>query len=55
VVSFTPRPLYPRKIASGIHWKGGWKGPRTGLDDVERRKFFIVPELELQSLLSSSH
>jgi hypothetical protein len=26
----------PVEIATGTHWIGGWVGPRTGLDDVER-------------------
>jgi hypothetical protein len=30
--------------------KGGWVGPRTGLDDVEKRKFLILPGLELRPL-----
>jgi hypothetical protein len=34
VIRFTPRPLYPL----GIHWLGGWVGPRAGLDAVEKRK-----------------
>jgi hypothetical protein len=34
VVSFTPRPLYPRKIAPVTHWVGGWVGPRAVLDAV---------------------
>jgi hypothetical protein len=25
-------------------------GPRAGLDDVEKRKFLVLPELELQPL-----
>jgi hypothetical protein len=29
---------------------GGWVGPRSGLDVVERRKFLPVPELELRPL-----
>jgi len=36
--SFTPMPLYPRETAPGIHWKGGWEGPRAGLDTVVKRK-----------------
>jgi hypothetical protein len=36
VVSFTPRPLYTRGNSPGTHWIGGWVGPRTGLDVVER-------------------
>jgi len=31
VVSPTPRPLYPWE-RPGTHFKGGWVGPRTGLD-----------------------
>jgi hypothetical protein len=31
MVSFTPRPLYPPN-----HWIGGWVGPSTDLDDVEK-------------------
>jgi hypothetical protein len=26
-----------RERAFGTHWIGGWVGPRTGLDDVEKR------------------
>jgi hypothetical protein len=36
VVSFTPRPLYPRERASGTHCIGGWVDPRAGLDDMEK-------------------
>jgi hypothetical protein len=43
VMSFTSQPLYP-----DTHWTGGWVGPRTGLDDVEKRKFLILPGLELR-------
>jgi hypothetical protein len=32
VVSYTPQPLYPRKKSLGIHWIGGWVGPRAGLE-----------------------
>jgi hypothetical protein len=32
VVSFTPRPLYPRTL-----WIGGWVGSRVGLDAVAKR------------------
>jgi hypothetical protein len=27
-----------RERAPGTHWKGGWMGPRTGLDAVVKRK-----------------
>jgi hypothetical protein len=33
--------------ASSTHWIGGCVGPRTGLDDVEKRKILTLPELEL--------
>jgi hypothetical protein len=36
-----------RERALGIHWKGSWVGPRTKFDDVEKRKFLALPELEL--------
>jgi hypothetical protein len=51
VVSFTPRRLYPRrKCPPGTHWIGDWVGARSGLDDVEKRKFLTLPGLELQLL-----
>jgi hypothetical protein len=37
VVSFMPRPLYPRRKCPGTHWTGDWVGPRAGLDPAERR------------------
>jgi hypothetical protein len=49
VVSFTPRPLYPRERAPGTHWIGGWMDPQVGLNDV-KRKFLTLPGLELQPL-----
>jgi hypothetical protein len=36
--------------ASGTHWIGGWVNLRADLDDVEKRNFFTLPELELQPL-----
>jgi hypothetical protein len=50
VISFTLRPLYPREITPGTHSTGGRMGPRTDLDDVERRKIFLPPGLELKPL-----
>jgi hypothetical protein len=43
-------PLYTRERASGTHWTGGYVGPRARLDDVERRRIFPLPELELRIL-----
>jgi hypothetical protein len=38
VVSFTPRPLYPRERDPGTHWIGGWVGPTAVLDAVVKGK-----------------
>jgi hypothetical protein len=32
--------------APDAHGIGGWEGPRTGLDDVEKRRFLTLLELE---------
>jgi hypothetical protein len=40
----------PAERAPGNHWVGGWVGPRTGLDDVEKRKFLTLPGLDLRTL-----
>jgi hypothetical protein len=33
-----PDRFTPEEIALGTAWIGGWVGPRTVLDEVERRK-----------------
>jgi hypothetical protein len=39
VVSVTPRQRFtPGEITPGTHWRGGWVGPRAGLDAEARRK-----------------
>jgi hypothetical protein len=40
----------PGERVPGTHWIGGWVDSRTGLDDVEKRKFLTLPGLELRSL-----
>jgi hypothetical protein len=45
-----PGRFTPRERAPGTHWIGVCVGLRAGLDDVEKRKFFILPGLELRSL-----
>jgi hypothetical protein len=40
----------PGERAPGTHWIRDWMGPRTGLDDVEKIKFFTPPGLELLPL-----
>jgi hypothetical protein len=50
-----PGRFTPGERAPGTHWIGGWVGPRTGLDDVETRKFLTLPRLELRSLSRPAH
>jgi hypothetical protein len=40
------------RFTPGTHWTGDWEGPSAGLDDVEKRKFLTLPELELQPRVS---
>jgi hypothetical protein len=40
----------PRERAPGTHWMGVWVDPRAGLEDVEKRKFFLLPGLEIRPL-----
>jgi hypothetical protein len=32
------------------HWIGGWVGPRTGLDKVERRKILPLPVKHVRNI-----
>jgi hypothetical protein len=41
--------------ATGTHWIGGWVGPRTSLDDMERRKILLLPGLKLPPLSHPAH
>jgi hypothetical protein len=36
--------------APGTHWIGSLVDPRAGLDDLEKRKFFPLPGLEIRPL-----
>jgi hypothetical protein len=40
----------PGERAPSTHWIGGWVGSRTGLDDIEKREFLLLPGLELRLL-----
>jgi hypothetical protein len=40
----------PAERDPDIHWTGGWVGPRAGLDDLEKRKFLILPGFKLWRL-----
>jgi hypothetical protein len=43
----SPCRFTPGERAPGTHWIGGWVDPRAGLDNAEKRKFLILPGLEL--------
>jgi hypothetical protein len=43
-----PGPFTPRERASVTRWIGGWVDPRAGLDDVEKKKYLILPGLEVR-------
>jgi hypothetical protein len=56
VVNFMPRPLYPPgERAPGTHWIGGYVDPRTGLGNMEKRKFLPLPGLKLWPLGHPAH
>jgi hypothetical protein len=38
------------RVTPGTPWIGSWVGPRTGLDDMEKRKFLPLPRLEIRLL-----
>jgi hypothetical protein len=40
----------PGERAPGTNWIGGWVDPRTGVDNVEKKKFFTLLGLELRPL-----
>jgi hypothetical protein len=45
-----PGRFTPGEKAPGTHWIGGWVDPRSGLDNVEKRKFLTIQGLELRPL-----
>jgi hypothetical protein len=40
----------PGRFTLGTHWIGDWVSPRASPDDMEKRKFLILPGLELRPL-----
>jgi hypothetical protein len=48
-----PGRFTPGERAPDIHWKGGFVGPRTNLDDVQKGKFLTLRGLELKPLCRS--
>jgi hypothetical protein len=47
-----PADLPPGKDPPGTLWIGGWVGPRTGMDYVERREILPLTGLELRAFSS---
>jgi hypothetical protein len=37
-----PGRFTPRERVPGTHWKGGWEGPRAGLDTVMKRNSYQI-------------
>jgi hypothetical protein len=50
-----PGRFTPGERAPDTHWIGGSVGPRSGLDDVEKRKFFALQGLDLRPLGHTAH
>jgi hypothetical protein len=46
------RLLYPWEKALGTHWIGGRVGSKSRMDNVEKRKFLPLLELELDLLVT---
>jgi hypothetical protein len=46
--------LPPDKQPFGTDWIGGWVGLRSGVNDVEKRKFLTLPGLELRAISRSA-
>jgi hypothetical protein len=42
--------ITPGERVPGAHWIRGWVGPTAGLDAAEKRKFLILPGLQLRHL-----
>jgi hypothetical protein len=45
-----PGRFNPVKRTPVSHWLGSWVGPRTSLNDVDKRKFLILSGLDLRPL-----
>jgi hypothetical protein len=53
--SSRPGRFTPRERAPGTHWIGGWMGPRTGLDDMEKGEFLEPTGTQTRPLGCSAH
>jgi len=54
VVKATPRPLYPRE-SPDTHCKGGWVGPRAGLEGCGKSHPPGIPSPDSPALSESLH
>jgi hypothetical protein len=50
-----PGRFTPTREKPGTHWIWGCVDPRSGLDDVGKRKFLTLPGLELRPLGRPAH
>jgi hypothetical protein len=50
-----PDSFTPRERVHSTHWRRDSVGPRVALDDVKKRKFLIIPGLELRTLRRPAH
>jgi hypothetical protein len=50
VINFTPHSLYTLEKSPRYPLDRRLRGPRPGMDDLEKRKFFTLPELKLRPL-----
>jgi hypothetical protein len=50
-----PSRFTPKERAPGNHWIGGWVDHRTGLNDMEKRKFLTLPGLKLRPIGHPAH
>jgi hypothetical protein len=50
-----PAALPPGKQPPGTHWMEGLVDPRAGLEDMNKRKFLILPGLDLRPLGRPAH
>jgi hypothetical protein len=50
-----PGRFTPGKTAPGSHWTGGCVDPKTGLDDMEKKKFLTPSVVKLRPLGRPAH
>jgi hypothetical protein len=43
----SPGRFIPGERSAGVYWTLGWVDPRTGLVDVRKRKYLVLPVIEI--------